>query len=81
MYEKLLQNNQVNRLDIVYLIGLHCTKSRKFKAQLQAEHQSKKGFLLDYIQKMTQQEANKELAYSALFAILNGEKGLLDVGK
>lgn len=54
MYEKLLQNNQVNRLDIVYLIGLHCTKSRKFKAQLQAEHQSKKGFLLDYIQKMTQ---------------------------
>lgn len=53
MYEKLLQTNQVNRLDIIYLVGLHCTKSKKFKAQLQAEHASKKGMLLDYITKMT----------------------------
>lgn len=81
MYEKLLQTNQVNRLDIIYLVGLHCTKSKKFKAQLQAEHASKRGMLLDYITKMTNEQTCKELAFSVLFAVLNGEKGLLDVGK
>lgn len=31
MYEKLLQNNQNHQMDILFLIGLHCTKSNNFK--------------------------------------------------
>jgi coenzyme F420-reducing hydrogenase beta subunit len=34
MYDKLLQINQNNRNDIIYLIGLHCTKSKKFQNQI-----------------------------------------------
>lgn len=56
MYEKLLQNNQANRLDIIYLIGIHCTKSRKFKKQLLVDHLKKKGNTLEYIHKMLQDE-------------------------
>ncbi len=42
MYERLLATNQANKLDIVYLMGLHCTKSRKFKELLLADHAAKK---------------------------------------
>lgn len=79
MYNKLLMNNQANRNDIIYLIGLHCTKSKKFKQQLLLEHQTKKTNILDYIQKMAQAEENKELPYSILFAIFNGNRSLFDL--
>lgn len=81
MYEKLLQNNQGNRLDIIYLIGIHCTKSRKFKKQLLTDHLKKKGNTLEYVHKMLQDEQTKELASSVLFTILNKDRMLIDVGK
>lgn len=59
MYEKLLQNNQANKLDIIYLIGIHCTKSRKFKKQLLLDHIKKKGNTLEYIHKMLQEEETR----------------------
>lgn len=58
MYEKLLLNNQANKNDIVYLIGLHCTKSSKFKKQLLADCGAKKTNLVDYILKMANEDTN-----------------------
>jgi hypothetical protein len=53
MYERLLATNQANRLDIIYLIGLHCTKSKKFKQLLLSDHTSKKTNTLEYVQKLS----------------------------
>lgn len=34
--------NQTNKIDIIYLLGLHCTKSRKFKKLFLIDHNNKK---------------------------------------
>jgi|JI10StandDraft_1071094.scaffolds.fasta_scaffold1488648_1 hypothetical protein len=46
MYEKLMLANQANKIDIIYLLGLHCTKSRKFKKIFIADIISKKTNIL-----------------------------------
>ena len=69
MYEKLLHSpyGQV----ICFIIGLHCTKSRKFKSLVWEAHERKTTEIVNIIQQMAFQEESKEVATSSLFAILN----------
>lgn len=39
MYEQLLNMNQQNFVDVLYLVGLHCMKSPKFKKNLKLLHE------------------------------------------
>lgn len=71
MYEKLLQNNQISQIDVVYLLGLHCTKSKKLKKKLLSDFLDKKTNLIQELHKIGMQEHMKELISSVLFAILN----------
>lgn len=80
MYDKLLTNNQANRVDIAYLIGLHCTKSKKFKRQLVLDHCDKKTKTIEQILSMAKDETSKELVFSVMFTIMNKDRLLVDVG-
>jgi coenzyme F420-reducing hydrogenase beta subunit len=60
MYDKLLITNQNNKNDILYLIGLHCTKSKKFQNQMLTEYQNKKNNIIETIYKLSYEDINNK---------------------
>ena len=76
MYEKLIQGLEAYKQDLIYLLALHCTKSRKFKASLIHLHQNKKTGLINLVHGMSLHEQTRELGSAAFFAALNNRQKL-----
>ena len=54
MYEKLLNTHEDNKTDVLYIIGLHCSKSVKFKKQLKNLHEKNQCDLLNIVFRFSQ---------------------------
>ena len=76
MYDKLLSPTTYND-NVIFTLGIHCIKSKKFKAKLIVDHEHKTSNVINTMHKLLELEATRDLATAVLFAILNRESHLL----
>ena len=70
MYDKLLSPTTYNE-NVIFTLGVHCIKSKKFKTKLIADHEHKTSNVINTMHKFLELETTRDLAAGVLFAILN----------
>lgn len=80
-YSKLL-SDPIIKNDVLYLLALHSAKSKKFKKSLNNSEKNKITHIVEDILKVNAQDDHTRIFMSSvIFAVINKERYLLDIGK